>query len=400
MHLIELTKYIFINLWSRKLRSLLAMFGILWGTASVILLVSLGHGFYLSNQKQLETISNGTFFAFPNETSIPYQGTSQGTRINLKSADLINLTDLLPDLQSISFALFKPQAPINYNHYLAPNLVAGVNQYYLKRLKLTLTPSSRVIILGDEIKTKIFGTANAIDKTLFIAGIPFRIVGVLSPATAAFVKGMSSFAERNIFMPYTSYESIWGKRNVSIIVGQTKSNVDYDKATDQFLHYFANKFHYNPDDDQAIMIPDLKKPLLFMSWFFNAIELFLGFCGAMTLTVGAISVANIMFLIVAEKTKEIGLRRALGAQDLDIMLQILLETFIIVFIGATLGFILAFIIIVTLQQLPLPTWLGNPTISAASVLATLTILCIVAFLAGYPPARRAVKLKPVEALSF
>lgn len=412
MYLIELTKYIFINLWSRKLRSLLAMFGILWGTASVILLVSLGHGFYLSNQKQLDMLSSGTFFAFPYQTSLSYQGTPQGTKINLRPNDLVNLAHRLSDIKSISFAVWNMAVPTHYGHYFSPNTVAGIDQDYLQNLKLILVPNSRefnkndmlqsnkVIIIGDELKEKIFGRDNAIGKILFVSGIPFHIIGVLSPATAAFVKGVSNFSARNIFMPYTTYEAIWGKGNVSMIVGQAKPNVDYDKAVNQFLYYVAHKFHYDPADKTAITMADLKKALMFMSWFFNAIELFLGFCGVMTLAVGAISVANIMFLIVTEKTKEIGLRRALGAQDLDIMLQILLETFIIVFIGATLGLILAFIIIFTLQQLPLPTWLGSPTISTSSVFTTIVILGVVAFLAGYPPARRAVKLKPVEALSF
>lgn len=412
MYLIELSHYIFINLWARKLRSLLAMFGILWGTASVILLVSLGHGFYLSNQKQLEFMSNGAFFAFPYQTSLPYKGTPQGKKINLRAADLIHLTDSIPDLQTLSFALFHSSASVHYNQYDSSNMVAGIDQAYLKNMKLALTSSSRdfnqndiiqsnkVIIIGDELSKKIFGSDRSIGKTIFISGIPFKVIGVLSPATAAFVKGISNFSDRNIFMPYTTYETVWGKNNVNLILGQVKPGVDYDKATTEFRHYFANKFHYSPRDKAAITIPDLKKGLEFMSWFFNTIELFLGFCGVMTLGVGAISVANIMFLIVTEKTKEIGLRRALGAQDRDIMLQILLETFIIVFVGAALGFILALFIIFILQHLSLPTWLGKPVISSSSVIFTIIILGAVSFLAGYPPAKRAVKLKPVEALSL
>ena len=135
-----------------------------------------------------------------------------------------------------------------------------------------------------------------------------------------------------------------------------------------------------------------------MIFFFLGIEFFLGFWGVMTLCVGGIGVANTMYLIVHERTAEIGLRMALGAEDRHILTQILLESTIIVTIGALIGLLLAAAILIILQHLPLPNWLGQPTVSPMIGAVTVIILAVIGLLAGYFPARRASKMQPVIAL--
>ena len=144
----------------------------------------------------------------------------------------------------------------------------------------------------------------------------------------------------------------------------------------------------------------MRKAFDFFQWFFKSINLFLGFCGLLTLAVGGISVANMMFLIVTERTPEIGLKLALGAKDKHILGQVLLESFVIVFLGGLLGFLVSSLVLISLADISLGGWLGTPSLSIPVLIGTVIILAFVALLSGFFPALRASRLQPVEALSF
>ena len=146
-------------------------------------------------------------------------------------------------------------------------------------------------------------------------------------------------------------------------------------------------------------MPNVAQVAEFFSAFFRGVQLFLGFCGAMTLGVGGVGVANIMFLVISERTREIGLRMALGAKSHHILAQILLEAFVIVMLGALIGFSVSWLIVTSLQIIPLPEWIGMPQISMSVVYMTMLVLSLVGLLAGFFPAKRASLLDPVVALT-
>ena len=166
------------------------------------------------------------------------------------------------------------------------------------------------------------------------------------------------------------------------------------------ISYFSGIFHFDPTDNSAFSFFNMNDVYEFFKWFFAGIELFLGFCGIMTLGVGGIGVANVMFLIVNERTPEIGLRRAIGATDKHILWQIMLEALIIVSFGALIGFAISGLSILLLQHINLPHWLGKPTLPLTVYIATITVLIFTALAAGYFPARKAMRMEPVTALSF
>jgi putative ABC transport system permease protein len=165
-------------------------------------------------------------------------------------------------------------------------------------------------------------------------------------------------------------------------------------------NYLANLLHYNPADTGALNSPDLTKLMRYFTIFFLAIEVFLGFCGLLTLIVGGISVANMMFLMVTERTREIGLRMALGAKRKNILFLVLLETFLIVALGGFAGIVFSKAVVLIFDNVALPSWLGQPHIHSWTMMITVLILFLVTFLAGIFPARSASRMQPVDALSF
>ena len=193
---------------------------------------------------------------------------------------------------------------------------------------------------------------------------------------------------------------MFGDDNVSSFVIMPKNPAEAGNIQNMIKRYWSRVFHFNIKDKQAIRFFDLRGAFEFFQWFFTSIQMFLGFCGLLTLAVGGISVANMMFLIVTERTPEIGLRLALGAKDSHILGQILIEAFVIVFLGGLLGFLISGAFLGVLNNIQLPSWIGKPELSWQVLLGTVIVLAVVAFLSGFFPARKASKLAPVEALSF
>jgi putative ABC transport system permease protein len=165
------------------------------------------------------------------------------------------------------------------------------------------------------------------------------------------------------------------------------------------VYFFAKQLHFDPLDKEAINLPDLSEGAAMINGIFRGIQIFLAASGAMTMAVGALGVANIMFLSVTERTREIGVRLAIGATPKTILGQFLVEGFALVAAGTSLGLLVAFTAVSLLANVTLPDWIGSPVITPASIGWSLLVTLILALLASYFPARRASRLTPVIALS-
>ena len=284
----------------------------------------------------------------------------------------------------------------------------GVSNSFLKLRKLHLIKHSRfinnedvknhlrVIVLGNKLKVQIFGNQSALGKKIRMDNVVFTIIGVIKKARET----TYSWYDDSMMIPYSTYITLWGNRDITYFSVLPKANIDSKQAEDSMRVYFAHKYHFDPNDKVALKVFSTTKFFQFFKWFFIGIQLFLGICGALTLGVGSLGVANIMFLIVTERTKEIGLRMAVGASDWQILMQILLEALIIVGLGGLIGFLIAYITVEALLYVPLPNWLGTPVMSFSSIVITILMLGIFGIVSGYFPAKRASKMDPVEALGF
>jgi len=252
----------------------------------------------------------------------------------------------------------------------------------------------RVTVLGDKLKRELFGSGEAVGRSVLINRVPFVVVGVIQNAD----DNVYNWYDEMALIPYTTFISVWGNNDVTYFFILPDPSFDASQVKQSVINYFASRFRFSPQDDSAIRVVDTTKFFNFVKWFFIGIELFLGACGVLTLAIGCLGVANILYLIVSERTREIGLRMAVGATERRILLRMMSEGFLMILIGGGLGFLLAFLIAEILKMMPLPYWLGTPHISLSVSAATILILSLFAFVTSFFPARRACKMDPVEAL--
>lgn len=408
MYIFILSQQILRDLWMHKLRSLLALFGITWGTLTVILLLALGYGFYTTSKINMMKIVDGTFFVNLNKTSKPFMGYPVGRQIKIKPKTIMDLPNIMHnDIQLVS-PIMSQNINISFQDKQFSREVSGVNSDLAIIRKVDLTPDSRfispidektaadVVVIGYHLKQQLFNDAPAIGKKILIRHIPFTVIGIMpNPGHHNY-----SWYDNSALIPYTTFINLWGEQDVNsfFIVPNPKANSQEVKQT--LINYLAARYHFDPQDTAALRIYDTVKMFKFFTWFFVGIQIFLGICGALTLAVGSLGVANIMFLIVTERTREIGIKMAVGARDYHILFQILLETLMIIILGGLLGFLIATSCIIMLQYIPLPTWLGQPEISMITVFITIIILMLFGLLAGYFPAKRAANMDPIEAINF
>jgi len=407
MLLNDLFKQIFINLWAHKVRSVLALFGILWGTTTIVLLLSISNGFYAMQIKNLAFLNNATIFAWSGTTSKPFGGLPQGQKVHIQLVDFLQIMHHISGIKLYS-PVFNKTTTLSYQDKTINGTIIGVAPGFDSIMQILLTPGSRfidpldvlqsrrVLFIDDAVCQVLFGDQNPLYKTVILNQVPFTVIGSASPNHASGIR----FGENNIYLPYSTFLAINGQQDIHTLFLLPNNTADVPRIKRDLINLLAVYDHFDPTDEEALHMPDLAAQQLFVTWFFRAVEIFLICCGLLTLSVGGLGAANMMFLIVTERTREIGLRLALGAMTADVLLQFFCETGALVLLGGFSGFMLAIIILAILNHIGLPSWLGVPHISFFVFLMTIGALMAIGSLAGYFPARRAARMKVVEALAF
>lgn len=401
-YLVDLAFRIIKEFWRSKWRFFLAIFCVAWGTMTVILLASLADGFYRTSEKDVMIIAEGGLTLVPDRTTMPFEGYQSGRKIKIKASDVVDLPKKLAGVAAVS-PLLSTYGNVSYADKKSGKSIYGVCVDFAKIHRIFLTKNSRYIneydintashvaIIGDNLQDYLFGKSGAIGREILINGIPFAVIGVIDTKKTIYAQYSNA-----AIIPYTAHISLWGNQDVSTVMVLANQEPEY--VARNLRNFFAYEYHFNVLDTGALKIYSSAKFLGFMQQFFGGIKMFLLACGLLTLAVSSFGVANIMFLIVTEKTREIGIRKALGASRRQILQQILLETLVVVFVGGFLGFILADAIILILQYTDLPSWLGKPFISLVTAVITVFFLTLCGVAAGYFPARRAARLDPVLAI--
>lgn len=404
MQFLALCQQIMQDIWAHKLRSSLALFGISWGTVAVVLLLAIGQGFYEYQVKEISFLTEGTAEVFLQKTSKPYQGLPIGRELSLDVSTVVKLPTILPEVARTSPNITQSASVVadtKQTHAavlgVAPEY-AAIKQWqaqaggrFLDELDVKM--QRRVVFLGAKISDSLFSGRNALHRQILVNGIPFTVIGVRDTR-----QQQGLWLDEQLFIPYSTAITLWGNREINWFLAQVKNPEQTADFESSLMRYLARLKSFAPTDSAALQIFDYTSLRVFFLWFFRAFQIFLGLCGSLTLAVGAIGIANTLFLIVRERTQEIGLRKAMGAQNYQILMQFLLETALLVGLGGLLGIVLSVIIIGLLRALPWAQNFGAPVLSLPILLSTTLLLVILALLAGYFPARRAAKLMPVEAL--
>lgn len=404
----DLIKEIFHYLRMYKGRTFMTLFGITWGTISIIVLLAFGVGLQKSMSKNMHGIGEGIAIMFPGRTGMAFEGYGRGRQMRFMDEDAELLRNNIPNIRAITAEYSRWGTMVRVaDRKISPN-ITGVNVEYstMRHVlpqpggrfinQLDMEQKRRVAFIGDNLKEYLFKKEDAINKYIYIGDSPFLVIGVLKKKTQN-----SSYNSRDtdrVFIPSTTFKSIFGDRYANNIVYQLRDSRFNKETRDKVYQVLGNKYRFDPKDTQAINIWDTSEMDKFIFYFSLGFNIFMGLIGFMTLTVGGIGLANIMYVVVQERTREIGIRRSVGAKRSHIRAHFILEAMIIISIGAAMGFLLSMLLVKLIAMAPYEDFVGDPTISWGVAIVAISILGLTGLAAGYFPARRAANMVVIDSL--
>ena len=410
----EILRQTLAALWHTKLRSFLTMFGIIWGITSVILLVGLGIGFSVDQKEHMKNLGTDIAICFGGKTAMPSGGYAAGRDVILKIDDAVAIQQFAPLVKYVSPELLKTVSEVSQWN-AASRAVRGVWPDYQAFRSLHVETGrimtqqdqdsgARVVILGADSNRQLFPGKPAVGQAITIAGYPYAVIGVIAAKKQNGSYG-SGPDNSQLFVPLSAMERDFPPDNkgdlpgdVNDIVVQPVSPALHEAALRQVRQVLADRHHFDPIDLDALWVWDTLDGAKFTDRIFHVMTLFFGAVALLTLALGGIGVMNIILVAVSERTREIGVRKALGATAVDIRRQFLAESAIITLVSGTIGLICGVGVCLALRALPLPDFIPHPVISTVAIVASLLTLAAITVSAGSYPAFRAANLTPIECL--
>jgi putative ABC transport system permease protein len=424
MPILEILKQTISALRAQKLRSFLTMFGIVWGITSVILLVGLGIGFNRDQHERMKGLGTDIAIIWGGKTGAQAGGYAAGRNIRLVAGDADAIQQQCLLIKAVSPELSHDVAEVSqYNaakatvHGVWPEYQDFRNIHPDSGRQMTEedeATQARVAILGSKIRQQLFPGKPALGQTLALNGIPYTVIGLLPMK-----RQNGSYGDRDfnlIFIPFSSMErdlppvlqttegatpdpdAGFERGHINNLVVQPANPATHEAAIREVYRVLGERHHFNADDKEALEIWDTLQGAELTDRIFAAMTLFFGVVAVLTLALGGIGVMNIMLVAVTERTREIGIRKALGARAVDIQRQFLAESAIITLLSGGIGLALGIGICLATKFIPLPEFVPHPVVSATAVLSSLITLALITVFAGTYPARRARDLSPMECL--
>lgn len=407
MSIFSLFQDLYRNLNQQRLRSFLTIFGIMWGTATLILLLAFGTGFRDQTVLNMRGMGDQLAIMFPGSTTKSFEGYGIGRPIRYREADASLLQNQIPDID-VATPEYMQSIQISYGEKRRNSSVGGVYPVY-RELRNTFEQEGgrwlnerdiderrRVIFLGNRLAQNLFGEEDPVGSEVLVRNTPFTVIGVLQEKIQN-----SSYSQRDqdrSFIPATTFSTMMGTDQINNILYTPSDPALAESIRDQVYEVMGRKYRFDPSDRDALGIWDTNEFWSFINIMFLGINGFLGLIGFFTLAVGGIGVANIMFVVVQERMKEIGIRRSVGARRHHIMGQFFLETFMIIGLGAAAGYGIGWVLVELMQNIPIKDFVGAPYFSPQVGLVAFIVLGVVGFAAGLLPAWRASRLDIVECL--
>ena len=412
MTLSEIFRQAFATFKAHKMRTFLTMFGIVWGIASVILLVGLGRGFTVDQKKHMETLGKDLVIVWGGRTSAQAGGLAAGREISLTIDDARLIRDECYLVKNVSPEL-RRQIPEVSAFNSANRGVVGVWPAYQDFRSLKLD-SGRLLtydgdghtVLGSAAQQQLFPGQPAVGSMVSIKGVPYAVVGVLQKKNQN--SNYSGPDNDYLFAPYSAVARDFPpplkpgivKGYLEDIVFQVADPETHDDAVLQVRRALGRGHHFEATDKDALFIWDTMDGAKILARIFDFVTLFFGCVAIVTLCLGGIGVMNIMLVSVTERTREIGVRKAFGATRRDILRQFFAESALLTIVSGSLGLAFGIGVCVLATLVPLPDFVPHPIVSVISVVASVLTLSLITLTAGMYPAQRAAEMTPVESLRY
>ena len=398
----------------QRTRAFLTMFAITWGTIAVVLLVAFGEGLGTTMRNGLLNAGDRIFQVYGGETSQEFEGLPKGRRIRLQAADLNLVMKNIPDIDAGSVSYGKWGTNLEVGKTRTTTFMEAVDPSFedLRRMFPAAggrflndrdnLEKRRVVFLGDEIAARLFGRADVVGEVVMIDGLPFTVVGVMQKKLQT---SMNNGPDANrVVIPSTTFEAINGWRYVSHLVVRPRSVHASPMVKAELYRILGSRYKFDPTDERALGVWDFIEQEKIGARVFMGITIFLGAVGGLTLLLAGVGVANIMYVTVRERTREFGVKRALGARKYHIKLQVVFEALLLSIAGGATGLAISSAVIGGMRSIPnkegAMQFLANPTLSLPVALTTVGVLLLIGLVAGYFPARKAASVDPVDALRF
>ncbi len=403
-------------LTSNMFRTLMTSFGVFWGIYILIILLAAQKGFEKGVKQDFGDIATNTMFVWTQGISKPYKGLPKGRRFTYKFDDVRAIKDNVPDLRFIS-----PRNQLGGfggNNNVVKGLKTGAFNVYgdypeiIKQEPMTITKgrfinyndineNRKVAIIGEGVRNELYEKDEAVLNTYIkINGVNFTVIGTYKKKSN---QGDGEEGQKQIFVPFTAFSQAFNRAdNVGWFAITANDGTSITSLKEQVFDVLKERHTIHPDDNRAIGHFDLFAEYSKVERLFGALNVVAFVVGILVLLSGVIGISNIMLIVVKERTKEIGIRRALGATPWSIRGQILMESIFLTIISGMVGIIFGTLTIYGINALldasgPVDMF-TNPSVNLSVILIALTILIVSGLLAGFIPAQNAIKLKPVEAL--